>query len=261
MWRKLVNFIVKNGALTGLAFLHYNVPSAWTWTLPYLVARNTALCTGIEYFTRSRPYISENYVEPRERYRGEFMFYLLQGSLLEYATAATIGYAMVPASTVISRDLLLFIPLSFGVEVLFDFMHYWAHRIMHENRYLYRLHKTHHSHHHVRPVVAFYQNIVDLVLSNSIPFALSIYAFHYIAPISKLQLCLLYTYKIFIEIAGHNNKTSYPTCSFPQFIWLPKLFGIELLTEDHNVHHTRVQCNYAKRFTLWDKVFGTYRFS
>jgi sterol desaturase/sphingolipid hydroxylase (fatty acid hydroxylase superfamily) len=66
-------------------------------------------------------------------------------------------------------------------------------------------------------------------------------------------------YKIFLEISGHTNKKLFPNGSFPQFIWLPKLLNIQIFTEDHNLHHVLNNCNYGKRFSLWDKLFGTYK--
>lgn len=65
-------------------------------------------------------------------------------------------------------------------------------------------------------------------------------------------------YKNFIEISGHSGKILYPTTSFPQFMWLPKWLNIELYCEDHDNHHFINNCNYSKRFSLWDKVFNTY---
>jgi sterol desaturase/sphingolipid hydroxylase (fatty acid hydroxylase superfamily) len=65
-------------------------------------------------------------------------------------------------------------------------------------------------------------------------------------------------FKTFIEISGHAgtyNKNS----SFNQCIWIPKLFGIELYARDHYIHHEKFDYNYAKRFTIWDKAFGTYK--
>ncbi len=73
------------------------------------------------------------------------------------------------------------------------------------------------------------------------------------------EFYLITVYKIFIEIAGHTGKISKPTCSFPQFIWLPKMLNIELYSEDHSLHHSKINCNYSKRFSLWDKIFGTFR--
>lgn len=69
---------------------------------------------------------------------------------------------------------------------------------------------------------------------------------------------LIMIYKIFIEISGHSGKKIKAT-SFPQFMWLPKIFDIELRTEDHDLHHTLNNCNYSKRFKLWDKIFSTYK--
>ena len=58
-------------------------------------------------------------------------------------------------------------------------------------------------------------------------------------------------------VAGHCGCHSDAT-SFPQCVWLPRLLGIALTTRDHDAHHTRPKaCNFAKRFTLWDRAFGT----
>jgi sterol desaturase/sphingolipid hydroxylase (fatty acid hydroxylase superfamily) len=40
---------------------------------------------------------------------------------------------------------------------------------------------------------------------------------------------------------------------------LPKWLNIELYCEDHDIHHSVNNCNYSKRFSLWDKVFGTFK--
>ena len=74
-----------------------------------------------------------------------------------------------------------------------------------------------------------------------------------------MQFNLIITYKLFIEISGHIGKKIYPTSCFSQFMWLPKLLEIELYTEDHDLHHSMNNCNYSKRFSFWDKLFGTYK--
>jgi sterol desaturase/sphingolipid hydroxylase (fatty acid hydroxylase superfamily) len=79
--------------------------------------------------------------------------------------------------------------------------------------------------------------------------------------IPKISFCIYNTiiiYKIFTEISGHSGKDINSSC-FPQFIYLPKFFSIEMYTEDHDAHHHFNNCNYSKRFTLWDKVFQTYK--
>jgi sterol desaturase/sphingolipid hydroxylase (fatty acid hydroxylase superfamily) len=141
-------------------------------------------------------------------------------------------------------------------EVVYDFFHYWVHRSMHVTHDSF--HKTHHRFFHIRPIVAFYQNIFDLVLSNSIPFLLTYHIISMVYPLSILDMSLIVTYKIFIEVAGHLAVSSKNTSSFPQCIWLPRMLGIELYSDDHALHHTNIDCNYSKRFSLWDKVFGTF---
>jgi sterol desaturase/sphingolipid hydroxylase (fatty acid hydroxylase superfamily) len=69
---------------------------------------------------------------------------------------------------------------------------------------------------------------------------------------------MISAYKQYTELAGHSGKMLSPASSFPQFIWLPRLFNIQLYAEDHDLHHKVSNCNFAKRFSLWDKVFGTY---
>ena len=286
---KPLNFLLKNGLLLGLALIQLSIwdaptatthapattpvttPAPVTTYAPYVsvlllfvILRNLILCWGIEYFSRHRPYAIVNYTDPPEAFSGEFLLYMIQGSLLEITTQVASLYAIGNTASSYLRDLLTFIPLSLCVEVIFDFFHYWAHRFAHTIPLLYKLHRTHHSHYHIKPILAFYQNIVDMTISNMFPYALSIYitnsAYWLIFGISitRFQLALLYSYKIFIEIAGHSNRTSYPTCCFPQCIWLPQALGIELYSDDHNRHHSKVQGNYAKRFALWDRVFNTF---
>jgi len=77
-------------------------------------------------------------------------------------------------------------------------------------------------------------------------------------PFSFFLFMLILNYKIFSEIAGHSGKYT-SSCGFVQFIWLPKLFDIEIKTEDHDLHHSLLTFNYSKRFKIWDKMFNTYK--
>jgi sterol desaturase/sphingolipid hydroxylase (fatty acid hydroxylase superfamily) len=105
-------------------------------------------------------------------------------------------------------------------------------------------------------MTTFYHHPLDILLTISLPTMLSLLL---LPSVSSFEFVLLSVYKIFSEISGHAGKRLAPTGSFPQFIWLPKWLSIELYTEDHDLHHSMNNCNYAKRFSLWDKVFGTFR--
>jgi sterol desaturase/sphingolipid hydroxylase (fatty acid hydroxylase superfamily) len=69
---------------------------------------------------------------------------------------------------------------------------------------------------------------------------------------------IIKNYMLLNEMAGHKGTRSFPTPAFQQFIWLPRFLRIGLYAEDHDMHHSHNNCNYSKRFSLWDKAFGTY---
>jgi sterol desaturase/sphingolipid hydroxylase (fatty acid hydroxylase superfamily) len=154
----------------------------------------------------------------------------------------------------------LFIIKSFAYEIVFDLFHYITHRFEHLPRF-YRFHKEHHRYLHPSAITTFYHHPIDLFLTNLIPLVLT-FVLLYAAGVQLdcLDFAMLETYKVNTEIAGHLGY-KHKASSFPQFPWLPILLRIQLSTKDHDLHHSNplYPCNYSKRFTLWDKMFGTYR--
>lgn len=150
---------------------------------------------------------------------------------------------------------MLFLGKSFAFELLFDLVHYTLHRELHSNKFLYRvIHKDHHRFNVPTPRSTFYMTPIDLILSYSVPLAIS----SYIIPFTMFEFYVITTFLTYQEIGGHIGRKMYPTSSFPMFVWLPRSLGIELYTEEHTAHHTRLNCNYSKRFTIWDRLFGTH---
>ena len=94
---------------------------------------------------------------------------------------------------------------------------------------------------------------LDVVVCNALP------ALAALAATGRLldSVTLVWAYKAYVEAAGHAGCESRAT-SFPQCVWLPRYLGIALRTADHDAHHGAAAVNFAKRFTLWDRVFGTY---
>jgi sterol desaturase/sphingolipid hydroxylase (fatty acid hydroxylase superfamily) len=154
-----------------------------------------------------------------------------------------------------------FVAKSFAYELVFDLLHYWAHRALHHSPALYALHKSHHRFLHPSPLSTFQQDPADLLVSNVAP-SLAALALLGRAGLrfDPLEFSVLESYKAFVEIAGHAGIETHAT-SFPQCQALPKALGIALRTNDHDLHHSQPTrpCNFSKRFVLWDKVFGTYR--
>lgn len=210
----------------------------------------------IDYGVSNKESINKDIASiPKEEYKYEFHYYVLTATTVETITHLFINNNFIYIDHTLYQDIILFIPISFIFEIIFDFFHYISHRALH-SKFLYKYaHKVHHKFKHPITITSYYQDPIDLIITNSIPTML---ALSLTKNISYRQFNLMLIYKTFIEISGHCGKNVYPTCSFSQFIWLPKLLQIDLYTEDHDLHHSLNNCNYAKRFSIWDKVFNTY---
>mmetsp|Transcript_1662 Transcript_1662/g.2536 ORF Transcript_1662/g.2536 Transcript_1662/m.2536 type:complete len:303 (-) Transcript_1662:448-1356(-) len=160
-----------------------------------------------------------------------------------------------------SYDYVYFVLTSFLFEIIFDFFHYWIHRACHSRKlpaFVRTAHATHHTAIALRPIATYNQAFLDILLSNAIPALLSLAILAHLGlQFPSAQLSRLWTYKSYVEVAGHAGIHTRAS-SFPQFVWLPRILGIALHTHDHDLHHIRSHANFSKRFTLWDKVFGTF---
>lgn len=254
-------FFTYNSFLIMLSiFQYYFMQYLPSLTYVILLFRNLFLIYTIDQSTKHKDRICDTM--PKESFRGEFMGHILSSTFIEYVTFMISYNLMMPYNLIITDinfwyDLLYFIPISFIFEVIFDFFHYWSHRLIHHYPILYKnLHKKHHKFKHPTAITTYYQSPLDLILSNLIPHMLTL---SLIKPLSLFQYIMLLTYKTNIEISGHLGKRLNPTSSFTQFIWLPRWLKIESYTETHDLHHSMNNCNYSKRFVLWDKLFGTFR--
>ena len=156
-----------------------------------------------------------------------------------------------------------FVPLLLGFELVFDFFHYAAHRIMHAHPQLYVWsgHKAHHANASPVPLDTYCQHPVDVVLSNALPMAAALHVLEAVGGwhFSPAQLHVLLGYKTFTEVAGHVGDNAGRATCFPLCVYLPRALHIELRTRDHDWHHSSGgRANFSKRFTLWDKLFGTF---
>lgn len=253
-FNSIKNFIITNLILIFFSFFQFKlIGESILFNFLIYFFKNVFLINLIEFGLRHKKNISDN--KPKEEYKGEFYYNIATATLVEAITYNFVKNSLINMQNIILFDLLIFIPFSFLFEVIFDFFHYWTHRIAHHRLFYKYLHKKHHKFQHPSAITTFYQDPLDLVISNSFPVLATIYL---LPSMSLLQYNLINIYKTYIEISGHSNKYLFPTSSFPQCMWLPRLFGIELYIMDHDNHHAINNCNYSKRFTLWDRVFGTY---
>jgi sterol desaturase/sphingolipid hydroxylase (fatty acid hydroxylase superfamily) len=249
------NYFIVNSFLCILGVLQYYSILQLDFFLGLLLIftiRNYLLVQFIDYGTKSKPKIYNEAVI--EDYKYEFHVNVITTTTVETITHILVKKIIYTHSFSFT-EIVYFIPVSFLFEVIFDFFHYFSHRMIH-HKYFYKLfHKKHHKFNHPVSITTFYQDPIDLIITNSIPTIITILL---LPNITYSQFNFIIIYKNFIEISGHSGKILYPTASFSQFMWLPKLLHIELYSEDHDIHHSINNCNYSKRFSLWDKIFRTY---
>lgn len=258
---ELTEYVLVNSTIFAVAILQYLTIyyqvfgiTHFLWNLLFFFFKDYLIMLLIMLRNKDKEYIHGHDTSPVCIYSLTSICYVLSAAFIE-ATGMflAVEYIDFPADAY-KWDLLSFIYVSFFVEIFFDFFHYWMHRWSHTNKYLYRLHKDHHLYKYPTIITTYYQHPLDLILSNIVPSLIAIYLIR----VSLFQLTLITTYKTFIELGGHVGKKLAPTSSFPQLPWLPRFLGIALYAEDHDIHHTHVVHNFAKRFSLWDRVFGTF---
>lgn len=247
--RSLQWFVLINGSLFGASSVFYFILQLYEWSvIPIFMVKNLLLFYTIQCLTNDKDFITQGYREATNI-----------SSILLSTSVEVCGYMLLSnyfshATTSILVELLYFIPISFAFEVIFDLFHYITHRICHTSRFLYKyIHAIHHRSYCISAATAFQHHIVDLVLTNTLPLILTAQ----IIQMGQYSLFVFFWYKTWIEIGGHVGK-HIGASSFPQCIWLPRYFHIELYSRDHERHHTHPNVNFSKRFSLWDRVFGTY---
>lgn len=251
--KSLKRFVIINSLVFSVAYIHYTVLVWVQYNL--LVLWLTVLFENIIIHTcYSQLFASKKFITEGTRTQQFNLANFVGGTLIHPVTILLVHTVTTGPPTSYFYDVITFIPMSFAFEILFDFFHYWTHRTAHTVPWIYRnLHKTHHEHQFIDINSTYHIGSLDVFLTVSVPFFLSAS----MIPVSDYSIMVLYWYKTIVEHAGHVGKEG--GSSFPQFIWLPKVFGIELYSNDHNYHHVNGKYNFSKRLSLWDKVFGTYK--
>lgn len=144
--------------------------------------------------------------------------------------------------------------------LLEDFLHYWLHRYAHEWRWLWKLHRTHHSGTAMNVGLVFRYNVFwTLLLPQSWLSAVLVYMG--LPEVFLAVIMVTFT----INVATHTH--------FRWDLWLlqrvpalnPVWRGFERVVttpDTHHAHHgmgrmANARGNYAVVFFLWDTLFGT----
>jgi len=259
--KSLQNYILINGTLFFITFFNYYlIQNYYYLTYFSLLSKNYFIINFIDYSTKYKKNIKEpkinksiiNYQDNLNVFNVTFI-QTVNLYLTHFYLNENINY---------NFDIITFIPVSFLYEIIFDFFHYCIHRFCHVDTLLYSIiHKKHHKNYILTSILTFDQTMLDFILTDAFPEIITLFIFQtFFFKFTFFQFFLILNYKTFFEVASHSGKYT-NSCGFVQCIWLPRFFNIELATEDHDLHHKLIVCNYSKRFSLWDKVFKTYKSS
>lgn len=275
--RRVKFYVLINAFISGIACACYVIVGAvddaqWRWAAVYMTGllRILAMIKWFEWIqTRKERILGEKRAtlttaQRRTIYRRvlwlvvptECVSFWFAEWFEGHALPALLLSSDAPLATSFLSEFALFIPKSLCFELVFDLFHFAAHWYCHANTWLYQhVHKRHHLHLHPCALSTYEQDAFDLCLTNVTPFCLATLLS---PPLSALQLQLLFAYKTYVEVAGHSGL-EIKGFSFPQMPLVNAATSICLRVHDHDLHHTHPRWNFAKRFSLWDRVFRTFR--
>lgn len=180
---------------------------------------------------------------------------ILMGAAQTALTVAIASYALpnllVASGVLDARHTMSALPFVAQVLVLFvmsDFLFYWAHRLCHENAFLWRFHSVHHCAHRISVLNASRVHPIDLVFRRIVPMLVTL-------QITGADPDAVLVAGVVGSVLGtitHMNTDS-------DHGFLNYLIGTNQV---HRWHHSS-EYDEARNFGLtmtWDHLFGTYFF-
>ncbi|NNF39204.1 MAG: sterol desaturase family protein, partial [Gemmatimonadetes bacterium] len=139
------------------------------------------------------------------------------------------------------------IPFMIITLLVFSFIDYWSHRLLHRIPMLWHIHKIHHAPRELTWASTFQEHFAMTITS---------------APMLSVSTLLLGTYlvppwgsvHVLVNYLQHANIRL-------RFGWLNYIFA---LPEIHRYHHERdpryYDTNFSGGFVIWDQIFGTFHY-
>ncbi|MCB1189317.1 MAG: sterol desaturase family protein [Leptospiraceae bacterium] len=131
--------------------------------------------------------------------------------------------------------------------ILHDAYFYFSHRLMHTKFLFKKVHKVHHLSNNPTPWASFSFHPSEAVLEAGI---LPVFAFLF--PYHPLALFVSLLIMSVMNALGHLGYEFYPK-GFTKHL-IGKWFNT---STHHNMHHSKVNCNYGLYFNWWDRIFQT----
>jgi sterol desaturase/sphingolipid hydroxylase (fatty acid hydroxylase superfamily) len=156
------------------------------------------------------------------------------------------GYS--PLYTDIAERGWLYLVLStIGLIFWHDFYFYVTHRAMHHKAIFPIVHKIHHKSTDPTPWAAFSFHPIEAVVQFLfVPMAV------FLVPLHPIALLTMGLFQITLNVIGHLGFEM-----FPKGFTTGKLTKWANTSTHHNMHHSKVNCNYGLYFNIWDRLLGT----
>ncbi len=138
--------------------------------------------------------------------------------------------------------------LSFMACLLFvDFMYYIFHRIHHSFKFLRKFHRVHHGDTKFNLTTAFRISLIEQV-----------YILLFLTPL------ILIGYDPYVTFLAAFFLVIYQFFCHSHYLKLPRFFDLLLITpSNHKIHHDsrreNQDSNYGAIFSIWDRMFGTFK--
>ncbi len=174
-------------------------------------------------------------------------------SLIIISVCGTISFYFVkqgysPLYTDIAERGWLYFGLStVGLILWHDFYFYVTHRAMHHKAIFPIVHKIHHKSTDPTPWAAFSFHPIEAVVQFLfVPMAV------FIVPLHPIALLIMGLFQITLNVIGHLGFEI-----FPKGFTTGKITKWANTSTHHNMHHSKVNCNYGLYFNIWDRLLGT----
>lgn len=138
---------------------------------------------------------------------------------------------------------------SIVVMILFhETYFYWTHRLMHLKAFYMSVHKIHHDSNNPSPMAAFsFHPYEGLIEAGFLPILALI------MPAHPAAILFFLTFMTVLSVINHLGYEVYPHWFSRN--WLMK--GL-ITSTHHNMHHSKLHCNYGLYFTWWDFIMKTH---
>ena len=124
---------------------------------------------------------------------------------------------------------------------------YWVHRFMHLKAIFPRVHLIHHLSHTPTPWSIFSFGPIEAIILYAI-----FPAFVFFIPLHPVALAVIVLYNVVNNISGHLGFEIVPFKLHRHW-----LFKYSNTVTHHELHHSKVKCNYGLYFNIWDRIMKT----